>query len=294
MKGENRHTNVGWRKGIAAWRMGQALYLSVPFTWLLPEARELAAAHGGPVYAGGPAVDLMPAYLADVAVVGEPCPVPPLPLHNPLATFTTRGCPNRCPFCAVPRIEGEFRELADWPVRPIVCDNNLLASSRRHFDRVIERLKRLPWVDFNQGLDARLFSAYHASRIAELKAVKVRFAFDTLAAETAVADAVSLARRHGLRDLGVYVLIGYNDTPDEARYRLETVRSWGIPPNPMRYQPLDALEKNAYVAPGWTARELKRMMRYYSRLRWLGHVPFDDYDPDLPEGQIPLWRETGR
>ncbi len=153
---------VGWRKGIAAWRMGKALYLSVPFTWLLPEARRLAREHHGPVYAGGPAVDLMPGYLSASAIVGEPCPVPPLAMHNPLATFTTRGCPNRCPFCAVPRIEGPFRELADWPVRPIVCDNNLLASSRRHFDTVIDRLKALPWVDFNQGLDARLFTPHHA------------------------------------------------------------------------------------------------------------------------------------
>ncbi len=283
---------VGWRKGIAAWRMGKALYLSVPFTWLLPEARRLAREHHGPVYAGGPAVDLMPGYLSASAIIGEPCPVPPLAMHNPLATFTTRGCPNRCPFCAVPRIEGPFRELADWPVRPIVCDNNLLASSRRHFDTVIDRLKALPWVDFNQGLDARLFTPHHARRIAELKAAKVRFAFDSVASESAVADAVALARRHGLRDLGVYVLIGYADTPDDARYRLEAVRSWGIRPNPMRYQPLDALQRDAYVAPGWTERELKRMTRYYSRLRWLEHIPFDEYEPALHDGQVPLWQET--
>jgi hypothetical protein len=191
---------VGWRKGIAAWRMGKALYLSVPFTWLLPEARRMAREHHGPVYAGGPAVDLMPGYLSASAVIGDPCPVPPLAMHNPLATFTTRGCPNRCSFCAVPRIEGPFRELADWPVRPIVCDNNLLASSRRHFDTVIDRLKALPWVDFNQGLDARLFTPPHARRIAELKAAKVRFAFDSVASESAVADAVALAYRRNLRD----------------------------------------------------------------------------------------------
>ncbi len=280
---------VTWRKDIAAWRMGAALYLSVPFTWLLPTARRMAEEHGGPVYAGGPAVDLMPGELADIAVLDEPCPVPPLAMQNPLATFTTRGCPNRCPFCAVPRVEGEFRELPDWPVRPVVCDNNLLASSRKHFDTVIDRLKALPWVDFNQGLDARLFTVYHARRIAELREVKVRFALDDLAAEGPVADAVAMARRHGLRDIGVYVLIGFHDTPECARYRLEMVRSWGIRPNPMRYQPLDALRKDEHVAPAWTARELRRMTRYYSRLRWLEHIPYRDYDPAMPEGQLPLW-----
>ncbi|MFO7899498.1 MAG: hypothetical protein R6V58_10635 [Planctomycetota bacterium] len=223
-------------------------------------------------------------------MLDEPCPVPPLAMHNPLATFTTRGCPNRCPFCAVPRIEGDLRELSEWPVRPVVCDNNLLAASRRHFDEVIDRLKALPWVDFNQGLDARLFTAHHAGRIAELKQVKVRFAFDSIGAETRVADAIALARRHGLRSFGVYVLIGFDDTPEDARHRLETVRSWGIRPNPMRYQPLNALAKDAYVADGWSDRELRRMMRYYSRLRWLEHVPYGEYEPAPSRRQLPLWQ----
>ena len=88
----------------------------------------------------------------------------------------------------------------------------------------------------------------------------------------------SIARQAGLRDFGVYVLVGFNDTLDEALYKLETVRSWGIRPNPMRFQPLDTLEKNSYVASGWTDFDLKRVMRYYSRLRWLEHIPFSDYE----------------
>lgn len=267
-----------WRKGVASWRIGPNLYLSVPFTWLLPQARQMARKHKGRVFAGGPAVDLMPDYLIDVAILDEPSPVPPILFHNPLATFTTRGCPRRCAYCAVPRIEGPFRELADWPVRPVVCDNNLLAASRKHFDTVIDGLKVFPYVDFNQGLDAKLFKPHCARRIAELRSVKVRFAFDCLANEAAVADAIALARKHGLRNLGCYVLIGYQGSRDAALYRLEKVRSWGLRPNPMRYQPLDALEKNSYVAPGWTEKELRRMMQYYSRLRWYEHIPYADFD----------------
>lgn len=209
--------------------------------------------------------------------------MPPIAMHNPLATFTTRGCVNACPFCAVPRIEGELRELPDWPVRPVVCDNNLLAASRAHFDKVIDRLKAMPFVDFNQGLDARKFNAHHASRIGELKGVKVRFAFDHISMESKVADAIRLAKQHGLNDFGVYVLIGFQDNPDDAIYRLETVRSWGVRPNPMRYQPLNTLMKNSYIGPGWSDFELRRMVKYYSRLRWLEHIPYADFRPeDMP------------
>lgn len=277
-----------WRKDVAAWKIGKTLYVSVPFTWLLPKAKEIIKKHSGPVLAGGPAVYLMPDYLG--VEVGRECPtVRPLDFHNPLATFTSRGCVNNCGFCAVPKIEGGLKELDAWPVRPVVCDNNLLACSAAHFNRVIDRLKPLPYVDINQGLDARRFKTHHTRRLAELKGVKIRFAFDHLGVESEVMDAISLARAHGfsLRSIGVYVLIGFKDTPESARYRLETIRALGIRPNPMRYQPLGALEKNRHASPEWTASELARMQRYYSRLRWLEHIPYEQYKPD----DLPLFMQ---
>jgi len=54
-----------WRKGIASWKVGKTLYLSVPFTWLMGEAESMAKAHKGKVVAGGPAVKLMGAPWAD-------------------------------------------------------------------------------------------------------------------------------------------------------------------------------------------------------------------------------------
>jgi len=68
------------------------------------------------------------------------------------------------------------------------------------------------------------------------------------------------------------------DYPQPVRTRLELVRSWGVMPNPMRYQPLDTLEKNSYVDPNWTERELLGTMRYYSKLNWLGGFPFEEYN----------------
>lgn len=278
----NKAGMVTWRRGLAWWKAGDALYLSVPFTWLLPEAERMAKQHNGPVYAGGPAVALMGAPWAQTPSC---CPYDTLAMHNPMATFTTRGCPNRCGFCAVPKIEGDFREIPDWRPAPIVCDNNLLAATKVHFKRVIDALVRFPEVDFNQGLEARRFTSWHAGQIARLKRPMVRFAFDHVKAESKLADAIQTAREGGLREFHVYVLIGYRDSPEDARYRLEKVREWGIRPNPMRYQPLDAVEKNAYVAPRWTSGLLYDTVRYYSKLRWLEHIPFEDYHRN---GDMPL------
>lgn len=273
----------GWVGGVVEWTEGDVAFLSVVFSWDLPVAYQRAVwlrAQGYRVRAGGPAVALNPGYLDDVAEVGGE--VDALPRHNPSATFTSRGCIRRCPFCAVPYIEGDLRELpaGRWEPRPIVCDNNLLACSRRHFDRVIDRLKFVPGVDFNQGLDARLLTLYHADRLAELDLHCVRLAWDSVGLEFAFVRAYCHLRVVGIpkRRIRVYVLIGFDDTPGEALYRLETVASFGSLPYPMRYQPLDAPQRDSYVAPGWTGRELRRMMRYWSNLVHLSAIPYDEFE----------------
>ena len=278
-----------WRKGIASWKVGKVLYLSVPFTWLMAEAKAMASEHKGKVIAGGPAVALMGAEWADTP---DTCPYDTLAMHNPCATFTTRGCPNKCKFCAVPRIEGEFIELDSWKPAPVVCDNNIMAASKRHFERVIDSLLPFPYVDFNQGLDARLFTKWHADQLARLKRCKVRFALDHSKFDGIVHSAIETARRAGLKDFGVYVLMGFGDTPEDARHRLELVRSWDIWPQAMRYQPLDAPKRNCYVDPGWTDRELKRMQRYYSRLAWLEHIPYEDFEYLPDDGQTDMFKEA--
>lgn len=222
-------------------------------------------------------MDLMPDVLGGVAEVGDR--IDALPRHNPNATFTSRGCVRNCPFCAVPRIEGDLVEFRDWEPKPIVCDNNLLACSRRHFDRVIDSLKPLRGVDFNQGLDARLLTNHHLDRLRELDMAVIRFAWDDVRFERAVMDAINRTLRAGFPKsrIRVYVLIGFNDSPDDALYRLQTLKDMGIYPNPQRYNPLNTLVKDSYVGPNWTERKLRDFMRYWSRLNWTKQIRFADY-----------------
>ena len=275
--------------------------VSVVFTWQFRSALTMGYKHhratGGDVEIGGPAVELVrrpnesvwnprrrwlrfPRVPRDDKGV-----VDVMGLVNPDATFTTRGCPNKCGFCAVPRVEGSFRELKRWRPAPIVCDNNLLACSQRHFERVLVSLKQFGRADFNQGLDCRLLRLWHADQLGRLykggTKVKVRFAFDRMNVQSRLLEAIDRVLTSGIprQSIGVYVLIGFNDTPEEAIERLEIVRMLKIRPNPMRYQPLRALKKNSYVyeGGGWTERKLRDVMRYYSGLRYFGSIPFSEY-----------------
>lgn len=271
-----------WPKKTIYWTQNNSAFVSVPFTWNLPQAYSTCVwlrQEGYDVWAGGPAVSLMPDMLREVAQLGDS--VNALPRHNPDATVTSRGCIRHCKFCAVPIIEGDLVELSTWEPKFIVCDNNLLACSRRHFDRVIDSLKPLRGVDFNQGLDARLLTSYHIDRLRELNVSVIRLAWDDVNLESIITDALNrlLAAGFSKRKLRVYVLLGFDDTPEDALYRLETLKARGIRPNPQRYNPLDTLKRDSYVSPNWTDYELHRYMRYWSRQNWLERIAFEDYQP---------------
>lgn len=275
-----------WSTGYLQWHHGDTVYISATFSWQLQQAYANAtfwAAEGNHVVAGGPAVDYQPAFLAHVADCSRSLP-DAIARHNPNATFTTRGCIRQCPFCAVPTIEGPFHEIPDFTPRPIVCDNNFLASSQTHFDRVIDALKPLSGIDFNQGLDARLLTKYHANRLAELDTQCIRLAWDTLAYESAFRNAWNTLRHAGFakRHIRAYVLFNFTDTPQDALYRFRTIwRDLGSYPWPQRYQPLDTPKKNTYVAPNWTPYLLQKFTRYWSNIRYLSNIPFQEFDPYL-------------
>ena len=284
-----------WVGGLAEWTEDSTAYISVVFTWQLAEAYQRAAwykAMGYHVRAGGPAVILNPDYLTEVAEIGGQ--VNALPHHNPDATFTSRGCIRKCSFCAVPRIEGDLVELDDWEPKPVVCDNNLLACSRAHFDQVIDCLKPLHDVDIMSGLDARLLTKYHAGRLAELDLTKARLAWDDIHLETQVAAAIQTLKEALIpkRMIKVYVLVGFDDTPEDALYRCTTLKKeWGVNPIVSRYQPLNTLTFNSYVAPAWTDTELRNIVRYWWRTRWLGGIPYEEYKRD-PATKPWLRRDT--
>ena len=100
--------------------------------------------------------------------------------------FLTRGCPNHCKWCVVPKKEGNIKPYqtiqqiaVDGRDHIILMDNNVLASD--YGIAQIEEIIRLGVrVDFNQALDARLITPEIASLLAKVKWIKrIRFGCDT-------------------------------------------------------------------------------------------------------------------
>ncbi|GAH33076.1 unnamed protein product, partial [marine sediment metagenome] len=67
--------------------------------------------------------------------------------------ITSRGCPFNCPWCLVGQ---DLIELDDFPEGNIIQDNNFLACSRSHKDKVFRMLSHQKRIEFSGGLDSTL------------------------------------------------------------------------------------------------------------------------------------------
>lgn len=272
----------GWPRATTYWTERRTLYASVPFTWELPAVRarlSQVSTEWDTAVVGGPAVALMPKYLDGMGwvTIRNRLEGGALRYVNPDATRTTEGCPNHCGFCAIglKLVEPVWRELDDWEDRPVLMDNNILASSQRHFDRVCDRLEKHGRADFNQGVDARLLTDYHADRLVRIGRPMVRLALDNEGMYDEWQSAYDKLRSRGLPKslIRSYALVGYNDNPESAWRRCEWVQGHGVDVLPMWFHTLDAMEHNAVTKDqqdiGWTCAEMENLMHWYYKHR--GH-----------------------
>jgi energy-coupling factor transporter ATP-binding protein EcfA2 len=133
--------------------------------------------------------------------------------HNPMATIASRGCPVGCWFCIVPKMEGEsFTLLPDFPVRPVLCDNNLSALPPEYQDHIVARYQRegVPLLDANSGFEPRTFDEEVFARWRQINRGPWRFAYDDLPEREHVKRVMRMLRGAGIspRRIQVYTLIG--------------------------------------------------------------------------------------
>lgn len=150
--------------------------------------------------------------------------------------FTTRGCPNACPWCVVPRKEGKIADHADIEefmgggMRSLVLmDNNILASEHglRQLGKVATMGAEL---DCNQGLDARLVDGPVAKLLASIRWKRMRFACDRSSQMPAVERAVRLVRAAGGKKIfgdRIFVYVLVRDIED-ALERIEFLRALDV------------------------------------------------------------------
>ena len=165
--------------------------------------------------------------------------------------FTTRGCYRKCPHCIVPEKEGKFRIVGDvhdfWDGQhKVMLLDNALNTDQEHFLRICEQLAGLNVaVDFSQGLDIRYLNNTQAWALKDVRLWKqIHFAWDMMAIEKQVRRGIGILGKAKLKNKSMfYVLIGYDTTPEEDLYRVETLRGLGVDPFVMPYNKFDTYQR---------------------------------------------------
>ncbi len=269
-----------WVGGLAEWIDGETACLSVTFTWQIEEARSRAIfyrACGYHVRVGGPALFVCKKYLSDVAEVGGDM-TDAIRHHNPGATIASRGCPVGCWFCIVPKMEGrEFTLLPNFPVRPILCDNNLSALPVEYQDYIISRYQAesVPLLDANSGFEPQTFDDAVYERWRKINRGPWRFAYDDFAEREHVRRVMIMLKDLPPKRKRVYVLIG-NEPVEACLGRLREVIEWGGEPHAQPFIKLNALEKKPSVRFDWTEQGLTDMSRWANRRIWR-YAKFEEY-----------------
>lgn len=273
-------TAGAWRGGLAEWIDGETAYLSIAFTWRLNDAYQRAVylkAQGYRVRAGGPGIFTRKHFLADVAELGGEHPDAVM-RHNPMATIASRGCPVGCWFCIVPKMEGRgFTLLPDFPVRPVLCDNNLSALDPKYQEHIIGRYQAagVPLLDANSGFEPRTFCDDVFARWRVINRGPWRFAYDDQAERPHVERVMRMLRDVPSRKKRVYVLIG-NEPMAACLERLQHVIAWGGEPHAQPYMKLNALERRPHARFDWTPQSLRDVARWANRYVWK-YAPLEDY-----------------
>lgn len=134
------------------------------------------------------------------------------------------------------------------------------------YDKLFHKSKRVRYIDFNQGLDARLATDKRMKKLSEINIRPLRIAFDHYEQSEVYISAVKKAAKYGIMELSNYLLYNFEDEPKELYYRMRinvdlceelgvTIYSF-----PMKYHPINDPEyfKNRdYLGKHWNRKFIR-------------------------------------
>lgn len=194
--------------------------------------------------------------------------------------FLTRGCPNKCKWCVVPKKEGQivpYMDIEEIAVEKrnniILMDNNILASD--YGISQIEKIAKMGLrVDFNQGLDARLVTDEIAKLLAHIKWNKrIRFGCDTPGQIAECERATTLIDKYGYKGEYFFYCILLDDF-DESFHRVNYWKRKGRRFLP-HCQPYRDINNPKQIIPQW-----QKDMAGWANKKWIFHkCEFRDFEP---------------
>lgn len=135
-----------------------------------------------------------------------------------------------------------------------------------YFENFYSKRPKKRYVDFNQGIDARLITNENMAKLSEIPVRPVRIAFDHWSLRKKYEEAVRIAVNNGHNNLSNYILYNFEDKPIELYWRLklnvELCEELGasIYSFPMKYHPIedpDYFSNRDYIGVHWNRKFIR-------------------------------------
>lgn len=174
-----------------------------------------------------------------------------------------------------------FTLLDDFPVRPILCDNNLSALPIEYQNFVIRRYheSNIKLRDANSGFEPLTFTPDIYKRwkpLINAGGGPWRFAYDETRERTDVLRVMRMLSGERQKRKRVYVLIGNEPVADCLR-RVQEVIDNGCEPHCQPLLKLNCLQHQPWIRFDWTAETLTSMARWANKWIWK-KTSFTEYD----------------
>lgn len=138
--------------------------------------------------------------------------------------------------------------------------------ARPLYSKYFPKKRTARYIDFNQGLDARLVTAAKMEKLSEINIRPLRIAFDHYEQRDIYVEAVRKAAEYHITDLSNYLLYNFEDKPEELYYRMRinvdlceelgvTIYSF-----PMKYHPISDPEyfrNRDYIGKHWNRKFIR-------------------------------------
>lgn len=143
---------------------------------------------------------------------------------------------------------------------------NMDKIAKPYYDKLFKHGMIARYIDFNQGLDARLATDKKMKKLAQINIRPLRIAFDHFEQREVYVKAIKLAAKYGIRNLSNYLLYNFEDKPEELYYRMKinvdlceeldvTIYSF-----PMKYHPIKDpkyFDNRDYIGKHWNRKFIR-------------------------------------
>lgn len=158
--------------------------------------------------------------------------------------FMSRGCPRGCGFCHVAKKEGrqsykvaDLNEFWNGQKNIVLMDPNTFAC-KDWKDITDQLIDSGAYVDFNQGVDARILTPKKIEQLSKIKIRHIHFAYDRYEDKPVIEKALlNIKEKTGWArgKVTVYILTNYDTTIEQDLDRIMFCRSLDFNPYVMRY-----------------------------------------------------------